>query len=144
MRSSRSRRAAPRQERAFGTRGEQTRWDTHGHPGESWASKWAMRLLRPWSQQDGPGGRQWRPGSPCVSWAGFCVSLGRFLITLYFDHTVEGCISISKLNLRLTCEEDKCRIRNTLSILCGTKGLHPLQKERSCSEHAVMLKSKTL
>lgn len=69
----------------------------------------------------------------CFSW--------QVLITLYFDHTVECYVSRSKLNLKLTCEEDKRKIHNTLSILCSTKSLHPLRKERSRSERALMPKS---
>lgn len=72
----------------------------------------------------------------CFSW--------QILITLYFDHTVECYVSISKLTLELTCEEDKGKTHNTVSILCDTKSLHPLQKERSRSEHALMLEGKTL
>lgn len=72
----------------------------------------------------------------CFSW--------QILITLYFDHTVECYVSRSKLNLKLTREEDKCKIHNTLSISCSTKSLHPLRKERSRSERALMPKSKAV
>lgn len=72
----------------------------------------------------------------------FCFSW-QVLMTLYFDHSVECYINVSQLNLKLT-DEEEMQDNNTSSIFCGTKSPHPPEKECSCLEHSLMLKSKTL